>query len=285
MIKNKHCYGWLLPFIVLFLWLQLYPSLYGLVISFTDYDGLISMSWVGLDNYKRAFDDPLFYQSLANTFVLWLLIVPARTFLALLLAVLLNNRKIIGAKIYRAVVLLPYITASVIVAIVFRILLTTDGGLVNVLLGMNIGWLSTPELSKVSIALMNIWRMTGYFSLVLLAGMQKIPSSVDEAAALDGCGPVRKFFCITIPLMASELFFVVLISTIWIFQNISDVMVLTGGGPVNSSTTLVYYIYRNAFEYSRMGYASALSYILFVLLLVLSFFLVKYYYGKNEEGR
>lgn len=282
-VSNRHCYVWLLPFIILFLWLQLYPAIYGFIISFTDYDGLISMDFVGTGNYVKAFKDPLFYQSLGNTFILWLLIVPARTFLALMLAVLLNNRRLIGSRIYRSIVLLPYITASAIVAIVFRILLTTDGGLVNVILGMDIGWLTTTELSKVSIAIMNIWRMTGYFSLVLLAGMQKIPSSVDEAAQLDGCGPVRKFFCITIPLMASELFFVVLISTIWIFQNVSDVMVLTNGGPVNSSTTLVYYVYQNAFEYAKMGYSSALSYILFAMLLVFSFFLVKFYYGRQEE--
>ncbi len=285
MRRKKHCYVWLLPFIVLFLWLQIYPALYGLYISFTDYDGLISMQIVGLENYVKAFNDPLFWKSLGNTFVLWLYIVPARTFLALILAMILNSKRLIGTGIYRSIVLLPYITASAIVAIVFRILLTSDGGLVNVLLGVRIGWLDTTMLSKVSIAFMNIWRMTGYFALVLLAGMQKIPESVHEAAALDGCGPVRKFFRIIIPLMVSELFFVALISTIWIFQNVSDVMVLTNGGPVNSSTTLVYYVYRNAFEFAKMGYSSALSYILFGLLLIFSFILVKVYYGKAEEEK
>ncbi len=283
--RKRHCYAWLSPFIILFLWLQLYPALYGLFISFTDYDGLISMSLVGFDNYGKAFQDPLFWKSLGNTFLLWLYIVPARTFLALILAVILNSKKLIGTTIYRSVILLPYITASAIVAIVFRILLTSDGGLINAIIGTRIGWLDTPELSKVSIAFMNIWRMTGYFALVLLAGMQKIPESVHEAAALDGCGPIRKFFRITIPLMSSEIFFVSLISTIWIFQNVSDVMVLTNGGPVNSSTTLVYYVYRNAFEFSKMGYSSALSYILFAMLIVFSFLLVKFYYGKTEEGK
>ena len=243
------------------------------------------MSLVGFDNYGKAFQDPLFWKSLGNTFLLWLYIVPARTFLALILAVILNSKKLIGTTIYRSVILLPYITASAIVAIVFRILLTSDGGLINAIIGTRIGWLDTPELSKVSIAFMNIWRMTGYFALVLLAGMQKIPESVHEAAALDGCGPIRKFFRITIPLMSSEIFFVSLISTIWIFQNVSDVMVLTNGGPVNSSTTLVYYVYRNAFEFSKMGYSSALSYILFAMLIVFSFLLVKFYYGKTEEGK
>ena len=281
--RNKHCYIWLMPFIVLFLFICVYPALYGLYISFTDYDGLSSMAFVGIKNYRKAFNDSKFYQALGNTFVLWALIVPARVLLALILACILNSRKLIGGRIYKIIVLLPYITASAVVAIVFRILLATNGGLLNAILHAKIGWLDTTELSKVSIAIMNLWRMTGYFSLVLLAGMQKIPSSVGEAALIDGVGPVRKFFKITIPLLSSDIFFVGLISTIWIFQNVSDVMVLTQGGPIGSSNTLVYFIYRNAYEFGKMGYSSALSYILFAILLLISMLLVRFYYGKQEE--
>ena len=125
--------------------------------------------------------------------------------------------------------------------------------------------------------------MTGYFSLVLLAGMQKIPSSVGEAASIDGAGAFTKFFRITLPLMVPEIFFVMLMSTIWIFQNVGDVMVLTQGGPMNSSTTLVYYMYQNAYEYSKMGYAAAITYVLFAFLVILSVFVVKNYYGRTEE--
>ena len=137
--------------------------------------------------------------------------------------------------------------------------------------------------SKVSVAIMNIWRMVGYFSLVLLAGMQKIPGSVHEGAAIDGAGKLTVFFKIVIPLMIPEIFFVALMSTIWIFQNVGDVMVLTQGGPLNSSTTLVYYMYQNAYEYSKMGYAAAITYVLFLLLAVLSVFMVKSYYSKMED--
>lgn len=283
--RNKHCYIWLAPFFFLFIFLCLYPACYGFYVSLTNYDGLAQMDFVGFSNYAKAFKDPKFYSSLWNTLALWALIVPARTALALLFAVMLNSKRLLGRKIYQGIVLLPYITA---VAIVFRIVLTTEGGLVNVLLGNlfgiePIGWLDTTALSKVSVALMNIWRMTGYFALVMLAGMQKIPQSVHEAAMLDGVGPVRKFFSVTVPLMMPEIFFVSLISTIWIFQNISDVMVLTQGGPINSSTTLVYYLYLNAYEYGKMGYSSALSFILFVLLLAFSGLLAKHYY-KDMEG-
>lgn len=283
--RNRHCYVWLLPFILMFLFICIYPAVYGLYISFMDYDGLSNMSFCGLKNYRKAFNDPKFYQSLGNTFILWALIVPARVIFALIMACILNSKRLIGGSVYKLVVLLPYITASAVVAIVFRILLTTNGGFVNSLLGTNIGWLDTTGLSKVSISIMNLWRMTGYFALVLLAGMQKIPSSVDEAALIDGVGPVRKFFRITIPLLVADIFFVGLISTIWILQNVSDVMVLTQGGPINSSTTLVYYIYRNAYEFGKMGYSSALSYILFAILLIFSLFLVKFYYGKQGDGK
>lgn len=286
--RNRHCYLWIAPFFILFIGLYAFPLLYGFYISFTKYGGMSAPEFIGLKNYVNAFKDQKFYNSLANTFILWALIVPARTFLSLLFACLLNSRKLLGRRVYSGIVLLPYITASAVAAIVFRILFTTEGGMINVLLGnlfniQPLGWLDTTELSKVSVAIMNLWRMTGYFALVLLAGMQKIPVSVDEAALIDGVGPVRKFIHITIPLMIPELFFVAMISTIWIFQNVSDVMMLTKGGPINSSTTLVYYIYQNAYEFSdKMGYASALSNLLFLILIIFSIFLVKNYYGKAE---
>ncbi len=275
-----------MPFFIIFVLFYLYPAISGFFISLTDYDGLGAVSnaaQVGLKNYEKMFRDDKFWLSLKNTFVLWLYIVPVRTFLALIMAALLNSNKLFGKKIYSVVVLLPYVTAVAVVAIIFRILLTTEGGLLNVLLGQQIGWLDTTALSKVSVAIMNIWRMVGYFSLVLLAGMQKIPSSVYEAAAIDGAGTMTRFFRIVIPLMVPEIFFVVMISTIWIFQNVGDVMVLTQGGPLNSSTTLVYYMYQNAYEYSKMGYAAAITYVLFALLAVISIFVVKGYYSKVEE--
>ena len=147
----------------------------------------------------------------------------------------------------------------------------------------NIEWLSSTSMSKISVAIMNIWRMVGYFSLVLLSGMQKIPTSVYEAAKIDGANSWKVFFKITLPLMIPEIFFVALMSTIWIFQNVGDVMVLTQGGPIGSSTTLVYYMYMNAFEYSKLGYASAITYVLFLLLMLISGVVVKSYYTKAEE--
>ena len=245
MKKYKHCYLWIMPFFIIFLVFYLYPAVSGFFISLTDYDGLGAVAGaakVGFKNYRKLFGDDKFWLALKNTFVVWLYIVPGRTFLALIMATLLNSSKLLGKKVYSVVVLI---------------------------LGQRIGWLDTTALSKVSVAIMNIWRMVGYFSLVLLAGMQKIPGSVHEAAAIDGAGKLTVFFKIVIPLM--------------IFQNVGDVMVLTQGGPLNSSTTLVYYMYQNAYEYSKMGYAAAITYVLFLLLAVLSVFMVKSYYSKMED--
>ena len=209
MKKYKHCYLWIMPFFIIFLVFYLYPAVSGFFISLTDYDGLGAVAGaakVGFKNYRKLFGDDKFWLALKNTFVVWLYIVPGRTFLALIMATLLNSSKLLGKKVYSVVVLLPYVTAVAVVAIIFRILLTTEGGLINVILGQRIGWLDTTALSKVSVAIMNIWRMVGYFSLVLLAGMQKIPGSVHEGAAIDGAGKLTVFFKIVIPLMIPEIF-------------------------------------------------------------------------------
>jgi ABC-type sugar transport system permease subunit len=267
---------------------SLYPACYGFWISLTRYDGFTSPRFVGFRNYVTLFGDNLFWKSLGNTLVLWALIVPLRSFLALLFASAINAPRLLGKRCYTVVVLLPYVTAVLTVANVFRMLLAAEGGVINALIGRfgiaPVGWLDTTEMSKVSIAIMNIWRMTGYFTIVMLAGLQKISSSINEAAELDGARAFHKFFFVTIPLMVPEIFFVVLISTIWVLQNMGDVMVLTGGGPLNSSLTLVYYVYQSAFVFSKMGYASAMSYILFLLLLGLSVFSVRGQFNRGKNG-
>ncbi len=286
--KYGHCYAWIAPFFVIFLVLQLYPTLYGFYLSLTKYGGLEAPQYIGLKNFQMLLRDKKVLLSLGNTVVLWALIVPIRVFLATLMGAVLNEKSSLLSKIYMKIVLLPYVTAALVVAIVFRALMSTEGGAINNLLGMfgiaPIGWLTDARFSKVSIALMNLWRMTGYFSLVMLAGMQKIPTAVYEAAMIDGAGTARRFFSITLPLMVQEMAFVFMISTIWVFQNVADSMLLTRGGPMNSSLSFVYYIYQNAYEFSnKMGYASALSVVLFVLLLVLSIFLMRFYMKKVED--
>lgn len=287
--RNRHCYLWIAPFFVLMFVFQLYPMGYGFYLSLTKYGGTTPPEFIGLANYARAFEDRYFWLSLKNMVVLWALIVPARTALALVFAAMLNSDRLLGKRVYMGIVLLPYVTSAVVISLLFKILLATEGGLVNTVLMQLFGiepirWLSSVELSKPSVALMNLWRMTGYFSILLLAGMQRIPKSVNEAAVVDGAGSVRIFFRITVPILMPEIFFVFMISTIWVLQNVADVMLLTNGGPLNSSLTAVLYIYQNAFEKAnKMGYAAALSFLLFLMILVLSIFMIRRNY-KRAEG-
>ncbi len=285
--RYAHCYLWIAPFFLVFGLFQVYPMIYGFLVSLTKWSGFDDPVFLGLQNYGRLFQDPRFWQTLLNTFLIWLYIVPVRTFLALVLASIVNAPNVRGARIYSFVFLLPNVTAVVVIAILFRTLLSTNGGLVNIGLSAVFGvepihWLDSEALSKVSIAMMNIWRMTGYFMIVMLAGLQRIPRTLYEAAEIDGSSPVRSFFRITVPLMLPVIFFVAVISTIWIFQNIGDAMVLTNGGPRYSSTPLILYMYQNAFEFFKIGYASAITYVLFAILLGISSVVVSGYRNQTE---
>jgi len=287
--KKYYCYLWIAPFFIIFIIFVLYPMLNGFFMSLTKWNGYDpTPTFVGLANYIKLAKDSYFWETLVNTLVIWVLIVPIRVFLALVLAAIINTPKLKGGNIYSFFFLLPNITAIVVVAIVFRILFTTNGGMINVFLGSIFGinpisWLDSATWSKVSIAIMNIWRTTGYFVIIMLAGLQEIPRNLYEAAQIDGATKIKIFFKITLPLMSNIIFFSVVISTIWIFQNIGDSMVLTNGGPQYSSTPLILYIYRNAFEYSKIGYSAAMTMILFVILLIGGYFITKQQRKQTEQ--
>lgn len=285
--KYSFCYICIAPFFILFAIFQVYPMIYGFFVSLTRWSGFEAPRYIGFDNYLQLFRDNLFWQTLKNTVLLWFYIVPARTFLAIILAVIVISPKIKGRSFFSFFFLLPYITAIVVVAILFRVLFATNGGIINVFLDAfhigKIAWLDSPLWSKISIGIMNIWRITGYFMIVMVAGLQRISKSMYEAAEIDGCTPVKAFFRITIPQMFPIIFFVVLTSTLWIFQNIGDAMVLTQGGPLYSSTPLVYYMYRMAFEFNKLGYASAITYIIFAILLIISSVVIKLQGTRFED--
>jgi ABC-type sugar transport system permease subunit len=273
-VRHKHVYLWISPFLIFFAVVQLYPTISGFAISLFDWDGSGPMTWVGLGNFTALMHDPLFWKTTVNTLVLLVLIVPLRTLLALVLAAMINAAVVKRKQFYSAFLLLPNLTAIVVVAIIFQILLTTKGGLVNAgltHLGLPaVPWLDSTEWSKVSLAVLNIWKSTGYFTLIMLAGLQQIPKVVYEAADIDGAGPVRTFFAITVPQMRNVILFVVIVSIIWLVQNIADALVLTQGGPQYSSTPLMYYMFLSAFDHFDLGYAAAIAVILFVLMSLLS---------------
>ena len=281
MKKKYYCYLWILPFFILFFIFQLYPMIYGFFLSLTRWNGFDpTPTIIGFENYLTLAKDRIFWETLWNTVLIWLMIVPLRAFLSLLIASIINSPEIKGKGIYSFFLLLPNITAVVVVAVIFRILLATNGGTINNLLGIigiaPVKWLESSEFSKISIAIMQTWKATGYFTIIMLAGLQKIPKEIYEAADIDGASKTKRFFRITAPLVKDVTFFVVLISTIFVFQNVGATMILTNGGPGHSSTNLILYIYNNAFQYSKIGYASSMSYILFMILLFISYFSVKF---------
>jgi multiple sugar transport system permease protein len=254
---------------------KLVPIFMALVLSFSKWNfisGLRGVKIIGLANYLKLFSDPVFITSLVNTIVYAVAMVPVSIFLSLILAVILNEY-VFGKGILRLAFYLPYVSSMVAVAMVWMILFLPSYGPINTFL-MGIGiehpprWLNGSSTSLLSIIIVGVWQSLGYNIIIVLAGLQGISRSLYESADIDGANVVEKFFYITIPSLSSTLFFLVMISFIRSFQVFTSVQVMTQGGPGNSSSVLVYYIYKTAFQNSDIGYATAMSWVLFLLVFV-----------------
>ncbi len=272
----------LLPWILTFLVFWLYPLLYSAYMSMTEYNTLTGEAfWVGLDNYKNMLSDELFWKALTNTSIFTLGSVPITTALAIFMANVLNKKFVRLKDFFRAAYFMPSVTALVVIALIFTNLYSIDG-YVNALVqmlgfsGTERGWLAEPSTSLMSIMAMDIWMASGYYMVLFLAGMQTISNDLYEAAELSGASPMRQFWEITFPLLRPTLMFVLIINSIKSFQVFVEVFVMTKGGPLHSTTTLVYQVYENAFKESDlMGYASAIAYTLFMILIVFSLIQMK----------
>jgi multiple sugar transport system permease protein len=249
--------------------------------SFTEWDLMAPMKWVGFANYIELFKDETFLKSLWNTIYFTLGTVPTGVIISLFLAIALNQR-IKGIKIFRAAYFLPVIASFVAAALVWSWIYNPEFGLLNYFLSI-IGikgpnWLNSLNWAMPSIILTTIWKGLGFNMLLFLAGLQGIPESYYEAADIDGAKWFSKFLHVTVPLLSNTTLFVVIISTINSFQGFDLVYMMTYGGPARSTSVLVFYLYQNAFRYFRMGYASAIAYILFFLILffaIIQFWLQK----------
>ena len=247
------------------------PTVISILMSFTDWNLLNTSSFIGLTNFKEAFSDPLFWKTLKNTVVYVFWKVPFNIFISLILAVLINQR-MYGRTFFRAILFLPMIASSVSVALLWQPLFDMSSGMLNKIL-TTIGlppstWIYDPKTSMMSVVIVALWKEIGYYMVMFLAGLQSIPSTYYEAASIDGASAARKFLFITIPLISPTTFFVMIISIIGSFQIFDLTTVLTAGGPSNSTNTLIMYVYQAGFRFFRMGYASALSTILFVIVLI-----------------
>ncbi|GEN54699.1 carbohydrate ABC transporter permease [Halobacillus faecis] len=272
-------YLFILPAVTFFLIFTVYPVISSLLLSFQTRAGS-GYEFVGLDNYIRLFQDTLFYKALGNTFLILLIQVPIQLFLAVVIAVALNSQLVKMKSFFRIAFFMPAITALVASSIIFMIILDENYGLANYVLSLfgieAIAWLSDPFWAKVALMAAITWRWTGYNMVIFLAGLQNIPGSLYEAAEMDGAGKVRQFFYITVPQLKPIFLFTFVLSTIGTLQLFDEPYILTQGGPNNATLTITLYLYQNGFRYFDFGYASAIAYVLVLIIGVLSWAQMKW---------
>jgi multiple sugar transport system permease protein len=266
-------YIFIMPFILgFFLWFLL-PALVAVNLTFQEWNLLSPPRYVGFANIEKLFNDPLLIQSLKSTFLYTFLSVPLGLLFAFFLALLINT-KIRGIAIFRTIYFLPSIVPAVAHAILWAWLLNTEFGLINwgirELGGAKIPWLQAPAWTMVAFVIMSMWSVGGSM-IIFLAGLQGIPDVYYEAAEIDGAGRLAKMWYVTLPIMSPIIFFNLIIGFIASFQVFVSAYLITNGGPQNSTLFLVLYIYRTAFQSQKMGYAAALSWLLFLILMILSF--------------
>ncbi|SDO75904.1 carbohydrate ABC transporter membrane protein 1, CUT1 family [Microbacterium testaceum StLB037] len=268
-----------------FLAFYLIPSLRGIWFSFTDQNLIGAGTFVGLDNYTRMLADPLFWNSLAVTVEYVVINIGVQTVLAVGIAVLMH--RLTRSAVIRGIILLPYLVANVVVALVWFWMMDYSTGIINVFLdalgGDRMAFFGSESLAIPTIALINVWRYVGYTALLVFAGLQTIPTQLYEAAALDGASEVRMFRSITLPLLRPVLALVLVITVVGSFQIFDTVAVTTEGGPINSTRVIYYYIYQQAFEKFDLGYASAMSVFLLVVLAVVAYFQLKIMRSNSSD--
>jgi ABC-type sugar transport system permease subunit len=265
----------LLPSLLALAAFVLYPMGRELYLSFTSYDVLQAPRWIGLQNFSRLLQDPQAFNALKNTLVYACATTAVSVALALLVAILLNNRFPLRG-LTRTAVFLPFITSLAVVALAWTYLLNPDIGLLSYWgskIGINpgSGWLTNPYLAMVAVIIVGIWKYLGFYIVMYLAALQTIPRELYQAASIDGVGPIRRFTRVTWPLLANQTMFIAIIATITNMQAFDQIYVMTQGGPFFRTETLVMMMYRVGFTDLNFGYAAALSYVLVLILALLSF--------------
>lgn len=266
-------YFLLFPIVLIFLVFMVYPIIDSFILSFQQYK-YGKYTFIGLNNYKRLLVDPVFKTALTNNLIYLVIQVPIMIGLALILADLLNNKFLKGKAFFRISFFMPAVTALVAYSLVFKLLLNTDYGFINYILAAvhlpTIDWLNRAVSSKASIIISMTWRWTGYNIIILLAGLQAISEDIYEACSIDGANAFQKFWKITLPLMKPIILFCIITSTIGTLQLFDESYILTGGGPNNATITVAHYLYNTAFRFINFGYASAISYILVIIIAIFS---------------
>jgi len=289
-IKSNNLSGYLSisPWLIGFILMIVGPMIASLYLSFTDYNLLSSPNWVGLDNYISLFNDGRFLKSLEVTFKFVFISVPAKLIFALAIAMLFNTgRK--GSSMFSTVYYIPSIIGgSVAIAVVWKQLFGRQGAITEILSMLNItdgNLIGNPNTALFVLVLLIIWQF-GSPMIIFLAGLRQIPKELYEAASVDGSNKIRQFFHITLPMLTPVIFFNLVMQTINGFMTFTQAYLITGGGPLDETLFYAVYLYETAFEYLRMGYASAMAWVLLVIIAVITviFFATSKYWVFYQDG-
>lgn len=278
-------YLFILPALIGLVLFYVLPTIRAAQISMTNWNLMRPAKWVALENYTKLWGDGQFWDSMWITLLYVLYNIPVQTALGLLIAVLAD--RLAKSVTFRAVIIAPYLISNVVAGLVWLLMLDPLIGITNSFLSMiGIGqqaFLSSPDQALVSVAAISIWRHVGFTALLFYAGLQSIPKDLYEAARLDGASEFAMFRLITMPLLRPVLVFVLVTSVVGSFQVFDVIAVTTQGGPAGSTRAVLWYIYENAFKFSRMGYASAMSMVLFVILILVTLLQMKLLRGDQSD--
>lgn len=272
MYKTKHAWMFLSIPLIFLLAFTFLPTIAAFILSFTNYNVFSPTEFLGLDNYVRTFNNPSFRKAIINTISYWLMTTPILVVLPIFIAVLLNQ-KLRGTKIFRLIYYFPTLVSVVITGILFTWMFA-ENGIINYVLSIvgieGVSWLANTSTVMPALSGVTIWQGFGYYTLFYLAALQAVPKELYEAADLDGANFLQKQLNITIPSIKPMIFFISIMSTLGAFKEFTLMLTMTKGGPLKSSTTLVYLVYEEAFINLNMGYASAISFVLFIILMIIT---------------
>ena len=271
--EARNFYLYTAPWLIGFFVLTLYPIVYSFYLMFTDMNLTGVGKFIGLENLKYAFtDDPLFIKAFINTLKYVVMFVPSSIILAFFVALLLS-KKVKGLGFFRTAFYIPYITSGVAVTILWGWIYQKDYGIINYVLSLfgikGVNWLGDKNIAMISIVILSLWTI-GNNIIIMLAGIQDIPQSYYESAQIDGAGAIRQIFSITLPLCTPTIYFNLIVTIIAAFQVFQQPLILTNGGPLNSTYTAAIHMYNNGFLYGNMGYASMMAWSLFVVIMVIT---------------
>lgn len=244
------------------------PVICSFSLSFTEWDLLNDIKFVGLTNYKQILSEKYFLEILSNTFIYTIAVTILGVIIPLILASVLNN-KIKGSEFFKSALFIPYITPMIVIALIWQWIFDPNIGIANQILNTHLSWLYDKQLAMPVLIIVSVWKLIGYNTIIFLSGLATINQDLLEASKIDGANAFQTFKNVTIPLLSSTIFFVIVITSISSFQSFDLIYMMTQGGPENSTMVLVYSIYKYAFQYFEVGKASAAAYILFSIIFIL----------------